>query len=143
MGGLEDRTWEHVLVALPIVAGAAWLWPLGRALDLLCLGEPQAASLGVDVVSLRRRLLVLTTIMTALATCVAGSVGFVGLLVPHVLRLWVGPEHRRLLPLSLLAGATFVVGCDLAGRFAGGVRVGIVTSLLGGPFFIWLLRRQS
>lgn len=142
LGGLEDRTWEHVAIALPVLLGAALLWPLGRPMDLLSLGAQEAQSLGVDVRRLRRNLLGLTTVLTALATAVAGTVGFVGLIVPHVLRLLVGPEHRRLVPLSLVGGAAFVVACDLLGRAAGGLRVGIVTSLIGGPFFLWLLRRQ-
>jgi iron complex transport system permease protein len=141
LGGLEDRTWEHVVIALPIVAAAALLWPLGRPMDLLSLGTREAQSLGVDVRSLRRRLLTLATILTALATAVAGTVGFVGLVVPHIFRLWVGPEHRRLVPLCLVGGAAFVLACDLAGRAAGGLRLGVVTSLVGAPFFLWLLRR--
>lgn len=143
LGGLEDRTWEHVAMATPILIGAALLWPLGRPMDLLSLGWREAQSLGVDVVHLRRRLLALATLMTALATAVAGTVGFVGLVVPHILRLLVGPEHRRLVPLALVGGATFVLACDLAGRAAGGLRLGIVTALVGGPFFLWLLRRQT
>ncbi|MCX6954456.1 MAG: iron ABC transporter permease [Verrucomicrobia bacterium] len=143
LGGLEDRTWEHVGIAVPIVVGAALLWPLGRSMDLLSLGAPEAQSLGVDVRRLRRNLLGLTTVLTALATAVAGTVGFVGLIVPHLLRLVVGPEHRRLVPLSLVGGAAFVVGCDLLGRAAGGLRLGIVTSLIGGPFFLWMLRNQK
>lgn len=141
LGGLEDRTWEHALMAAPIVVGAALLWPLGRPMDLLSLGATEAQSLGVDVRRLRRRLLALSTLLTALATAVAGTVGFVGLVVPHILRLLFGPEHRRLIPLALIGGAAFVVGCDLIGRGAGGLRLGIVTSLIGGPFFLWLLRR--
>lgn len=143
LGGLEDRTWEHVAIAAPILLAAVLLWPLGRSMDLLSLGSLEAQSLGVDVRSLNRRLLVLSTIMTALATAVAGTVGFVGLLVPHLLRLMLGPEHRRLVPLSLVGGAAFVLACDLIGHVFGGLRVGIVTSLVGGPFFLWLLRRQS
>ncbi|HYD85032.1 MAG TPA: iron ABC transporter permease, partial [Opitutus sp.] len=142
LGGLEDRTWEHVAMAAPVLLAAALLWPLGRSMDLLSLGVPEAQSLGVDVRLLRRRLLVLSTVMTALATAVAGTIAFVGLVVPHVLRLMVGPEHRRLVPLSLIGGAAFVIACDLAGRAGGGLRVGIVTALVGGPFFLWLLRRQ-
>ena len=142
LGGLEDRSWEHVAMAAPVLVAAALLWPLGRSMDLLSLGVPEAQSLGVDVRSLRRRLLALSTVLTALATAVAGTVGFVGLVVPHLLRLTVGPEHRRLVPLSLIGGAAFVLACDLLGRAAGGLRVGIVTSLVGGPFFLWLLRRQ-
>jgi iron complex transport system permease protein len=143
LGGLEDRSWLHVLAALPILAAAAVLWPLGRRMDLLCLGETEAQSLGVDVKRLRRVLLVLATVLAATATSVAGIVGFVGLVVPHVLRLIAGPEHRRLVPLCLVGGAVFVLGCDLAGRLAGGLRLGIVTALIGGPFFLWLLRRRA
>jgi iron complex transport system permease protein len=143
LGGLEDRTWSHVVMALPIVAGAVLLCPLGRRMDLLSLGAAEAQSLGVDVPRLRRTLLGLSTVLTALATAVAGTVGFVGLIVPHVLRLIVGPEHRRLVPLSLLGGAAFVLACDLLGRAGGGLRLGIVTSVVGGPFFLWLLRRQT
>lgn len=143
LGGLEDRTWEHVGMALPIVLAAVLLWPLGRPMDLLSLGAREAQSLGVDVKRLRRWMLVLSTVLTALATSVAGTVGFVGLVVPHLLRLIVGPEHKRLVPLTLVGGAAFVLACDLIGRSAGGLRVGIVTSLIGGPFFLWLLRRQA
>lgn len=143
LGGLEDRTWEHVWMAVPILAGAVWLLPLGRPMDLLSLGAEEAQSLGVDVRRLRRALLLWSTVLTALATAVAGTVGFVGLIVPHILRLLAGPEHRRLVPLSLVGGAVFVVACDLIGRSAGGLRLGIVTSLVGGPFFLWLLRRSE
>ena len=143
LGGLEDRTWEHVWMAAPILLGALLLWPLGRPMDLLSLGWSEAQSLGVDVTRLRRRLLGLSTLLTALATAVAGTVGFVGLVVPHILRLLVGPEHRRLVPLALVGGADFVIACDLAARAAGGLRLGIVTALIGGPFFLWLLRRQT
>ncbi len=142
LGGLEDRTWEHVEMIAPVLVAAALLWPLGRPMDLLSLGAAEAQSLGVEVRTLRRRMLALATVMTALTTAVAGSVGFVGLVVPHLLRLLVGPEHRRLVPLALVGGAVFVLGCDLLARIAGITHVGIVTSLVGGPFFLWLLRRQ-
>ncbi|MBW7895299.1 MAG: iron ABC transporter permease, partial [Opitutaceae bacterium] len=136
LGGLEDRSWLHVAAALPIVIAAALLWPLGRPMDLLSLGETEAQSLGVPVRSLRRRLLALATVLAATATAVAGVVGFVGLVVPHCLRLLVGPEHRRLVPLSIMGGAAFVLACDLVGRVAGNLRLGIVTALVGGPFFL-------
>ena len=143
LGGLEDRTWEHVAMASPIVLASVLLWPLGRQMDLLSLGEREAQSLGVDVRRLRRWMLALATLLTALATSVTGTVGFVGLIVPHVFRLLLGPEHRRLVPVCLIGGASFVVACDLIGRSAGNLRLGIVTSLIGGPFFLWLLRRQA
>jgi iron complex transport system permease protein len=143
MGGLESRGWEHAWLGVPAIATACLLLlPLGRAMNLLSLGEQSAQSLGVDVRRLRRQLIVLSTVLTALATAVAGIVGFVGLVVPHVLRLAFGPDHRRLLPYSMLGGATFLLACDLITRaFPLGLRLGVVTSLIGGPFFLWLLRK--
>jgi iron complex transport system permease protein len=143
MGGLENRSWEHVWMGVPaILAACLLLLPLGRAMNLLSLGEQSAQSLGVDVRRLRWQLIVLSTVLTALATAVAGIVGFVGLVVPHVLRLIYGPDHRRLLPYSMLGGASFLLLCDLVTRtFPLGLRLGVVTSLIGGPFFLWLLRR--
>ena len=142
MGGVESRTLEHVAIGVPaIVAGCLLLVRLGRPLDLLALGEQGAQSLGVDVVRLRRQLIVLSTVLTALATSVAGIVGFVGLVVPHLLRLAFGPSHKRLLPDAMLAGASFVLACDLATRLLpGGMRLGVVTSLVGAPIFLWMLR---
>lgn len=144
MGGLEDRGWEHVATVLPgVLLACLLLLPLGRAMNLLSLGEAGAQSLGVDVRRLRGLLLVLSTVLTALATSVAGVVGFVGLVVPHILRLVLGPDHRRLLPASMLGGAAFLVAADLAARILpGGLRLGVITSLVGGPFFLWLLRRK-
>lgn len=143
MGGLESRSWEHVWMGVPaILAACLLLLPLGRAMDLLSLGEQSAQSLGVDVRRLRRQLIALSTVLTALATAVAGIVGFVGLVVPHILRLAFGPDHRRLLPYSMLGGAIFLLACDLVTRtFPLGLRLGVVTALIGGPFFLWLLRR--
>ena len=144
MGGIENRTWEHVAIGLPgILLGCALLLPLGRPMNLLSLGEPAAQSLGVDVRRLRWQLIVLSTVLTALATAVGGVVGFVGLLVPHLLRLAIGPDHRRLLPLSMVGGAALVLLCDLPTRFVpGGLRLGVMTALIGGPFLLWMLRRR-
>jgi iron complex transport system permease protein len=144
MGGIENRTWEHVIIGLPgILLACLLLLPLGRSMNLLSLGEPAAQSLGVDVRRLRLQLIVLSTVLTALATAVGGVVGFVGLLVPHLLRLAFGPDHRRLLPLSMVGGAALVLLCDLPTRFVpGGVRLGVVTALIGGPFLLWMLRRN-
>ena len=145
MGGLENRTWEHVWMSLPgVLAGCALLLPLGRAMNLLAMGETGARSLGVDVNRLRWQLVALSTLLTALATAVGGIIGFVGLIVPHILRLAFGPDHRRLLPLSMVGGALFVLACDLTTRVVpAGLRLGVVTSLVGGPFFLWLLRRGN
>ncbi|MDR2429910.1 MAG: iron ABC transporter permease [Puniceicoccales bacterium] len=143
MGGLENRNWEDVCMAAPIALGLVLLWPLGRAMDLICLGEREALSLGVDVRQMRWRLVALSTVLTAMATAVAGPVGFVGLVVPHVLRLLLGAEHRRLVPYSIIGGAIFMVACDWVGLLAGGVRTGVVSALVGGPFFLWLLRDRA
>jgi iron complex transport system permease protein len=144
MGGIENRTWEHVWMALPgILLASALLLPLGRSMNLLALGDSGAQSLGVDVRLLRWRLVALSTVLTALATAVGGVVGFVGLVVPHIARLLDGPDHRRLLPLSMLGGASLVLLCDIPTRFLGaGMRLGVMTSLVGGPFLLWLLRRR-
>jgi len=144
MGGIENRAWEHVWMGLPgILICCALLLPLGRSMNLLSLGETGAQSLGVDVGRLRWRLIILSTILTALATAVGGVIGFVGLVVPHLLRLAFGPEHRRLLLLSMLGGAAMVLLCDLPTRYMpSGMRLGVVTALAGGPFLLWLLRRR-
>ncbi|MFZ1614098.1 MAG: iron ABC transporter permease [Holophaga sp.] len=144
MGGIENRTWEHVWMALPLVAlSCGLLLPLGRSMNLLALVESGAQSLGVDVRRLRWQLVILSTILTALATAVGGVVGFVGLVVPHLVRMMFGPDHRRLLPLSMLGGAILVLACDLPTRFLpAGMRLGVVTSLVGGPFLLWLLRKR-
>jgi iron complex transport system permease protein len=144
MGGIENRAWEHVWMGLPgILICCLLLVPLGRSMNLLSLGETSAQSLGVDVGRLRWQLVILSTILTALATAVGGVVGFVGLVVPHLLRLAFGPEHRRLLLLSMLGGAAMVLLCDLPTRYMpSGMRLGVVTALVGGPFLLWLLRRR-
>ena len=144
MGDIENRTWEHVWIGLPpILLGCALMLPLGRPMNLLSLGDTSAQSLGVDVRRLRWQLIGLSTILTALATAVGGVVGFVGLLVPHLLRLGFGPDHRRLLPMSMLGGAALVLLCDLPTRFLpGGLRLGVMTALLGGPFLLWMLRKH-
>ena len=127
--------WAHFGRRLP---------PEPATLTLLALGELGAQSLGVNVRRLQWEIIALSTILTALATAVGGVIGFVGLVVPHLLRLGLGPDHRRLLPLSMLGGAAFVLACDLITRFLPGeLRLGVVTALLGGPFFLWMLRRPS
>lgn len=144
LGGIENRTWEHVWMSLPaILLGCLLLLPLGRSMNLLSLGETGAQSLGVNVKRLRWQLVALSTVLTALATAAGGVIGFVGLVVPHLLRLGLGPDHRRLLPLSMIAGAAMVLLCDLPTRFLdANLRLGVMTSLVGGPFLLWMLRRK-
>lgn len=134
------------MVALFLGAGLACAIPLARNLNLLALGEEPAEQLGVDVERLKRVVLVATSLMVGAAVSVSGLIGFVGLIIPHLLRLVIGPDHRLLVPASALAGAAFLVACDTASRTLFGGRelpVGAITALAGGPLFILLLRRRQ
>lgn len=134
------------LVAVLVGLAITFTFPFARQLDLLALGEESAAQLGVEVARLRRGLLVASSLMVGAAVAVSGLIGFVGLIVPHALRLILGPDHRLLLPGSALVGAAFLVLCDTAARTALPGRelpVGAVTALAGGPLFLALLRRQQ
>jgi len=146
MGGLDSRTWAHVWISAPFVlVGFCAALLQTRTLDVLLLGEETAASLGVDVEPAKRLLVVTSAILTGASVAVAGLVGFVGLVVPHAMRLLLGPAHRTLLPASALAGATFVILCDLVARTIrppADIRLGIVTALCGAPFFLMLLVRR-
>jgi iron complex transport system permease protein len=133
-------------VALFLAVGLLCAIPLARELNLLALGEESAAQLGVNVERQRRILLVATSLMVGAAVAVAGLVGFVGLIVPHLLRLILGPDHRLLVPAAALAGAAFLVLCDALARTILPGRelpVGAITALAGGPLFLFLLRRQQ
>lgn len=146
MGGLAGRGWDHVKLAAPVVlAGSAAIVVHARDLDALVLGESQALSVGVDVPAVRRNLIAATAAVTGATVAVAGPIGFVGLVVPHVLRLLLGPGHRWLLPASGLFGAAFLVSADLACRIFARpeeTQLGIVTALTGAPLFVYLLLRR-
>ncbi len=132
-------------VALFLAAGLACAIPLARGLNLLALGEDSAQQLGVDVERQQRVLLVATSLMVGAAVSAAGLIGFVGLIIPHLLRLLLGPDHRLLVAAAALGGAVFLVACDTLARVLLGGRelpVGAITALAGGPFFLWLLRRR-
>jgi len=144
MGSLSGKSWMHVLLVLPyLAAGGAVILLYARELDLLCLGDIQAQHLGVDVQRLRFRLLLAASLLTASAVAVSGVIGFVGLVVPHLIRLALGPRHRRLLPATLLAGGLLMLLADTVARslLSSGeeLPVGVVTAILGGPFFCFLL----
>jgi iron complex transport system permease protein len=135
-------------VALYVALGAAVLMADAARLNLLSLGDETAGTLGVDVRSLERRVFIACSCVVGGIVSVTGLIGFVGLVVPHVLRRVVGPDHRRLLPFSLLLGAATLVGCDLVSRLmfrwvGTEPPVGAVTALLGGPAFLVLLRRSG
>ena len=146
MGGLDSRTWTHVWISAPFIT-LAMLVSLyyARDLDLLVQGEEPAAALGVEVESSKRVIIVAAALMTGSAVAVAGAVGFVGLIVPHVVRLFVGPGHRALLPMSALTGGAFLILCDLLARTIHPpteIRLGIITATFGAPFFLFLLLRN-
>jgi len=147
MGGFDGRTWRQVLLALPVlVPGLAVMGLFARPLNLLALGEEGAQSLGLEVETAKRVLLAVTAAVAGVAISISGPVGFVGLLIPHLFRLLVGPDHRVLLPASILGGALFLILCDLAGRalvppFE--IRVGIITAVLGSPYFLFLILRAQ
>ncbi len=142
LGSFDGSTWTRVATALPIVALATIAIGLrARSLNGLLLGEESAAHLGVDVASERRILLLLATLVTAAAVAISGLIGFVGLVAPHLVRLVVGPDARRVLPLSAILGAVLLTGADLGARLLGEIPVGVVTALIGAPFFVILLRR--
>jgi len=147
MGGLDDRRWEHVdLIFLPLVIGITLLLFFSQELNILLLGEEEAQALGVNPAKVRVKLLVFSSVTTALAVSVTGTIGFVGLIVPHIMRLLVGSEHRVLLPASVLGGSIFLVFCDLLARQIcplGEIRVGIVTAMIGAPYFIYLLSKAK
>lgn len=146
VGGLDYRRWEHVYLAFwPIMTGIFILVLLSRHLNVLALGEIEAKAVGMRVVPFRIALLLIASMTTASAVCVSGNIGFVGLVVPHIMRIFVGPDHRILLPASILAGGTFLVFCDTLGRriiSPAEIRVGIMTAILGAPYFLYLLQRM-
>jgi len=145
MGSLNGRMWEHVrMIVFPLLVSMVLLYFFSRDLNIMLLGEEESQSVGLNPSSLRKQLLVLTSITTATAVSVTGPISFVGLIVPHILRLIVGPDHRVLMPASALGGALFLVCCDIISRMfpSGEINIGIVTSLIGAPYFLYLLLRN-
>jgi iron complex transport system permease protein len=146
-GGLDSRSWEHVrLAAPPILGGVAVIVVLARDLNLLMIGDDEAKSMGVRVGLIRPGLLAASSLITGVAVAVSGTIAFVGLVVPHMLRLVVGPDHRVLIPLSAIGGALFMVIADTIARTVvqpAEFRVGIITAFVGAPFFIFLLIRNK
>ncbi|MDL5361099.1 vitamin B12 ABC transporter permease BtuC [Halalkalicoccus sp. NIPERK01] len=145
MGHLHASTWTDVRLALPVVIPVFVLLLLYAGdLNVLLLGEEDARSLGIEVERTKRLLLAAASVITAAGVAVSGVIGFVGLIVPHMMRLLVGPDHRILLPTSALAGSVFLVATDTLARAGPAeVPVGIVTAALGAPFFLYLLRTRE
>ena len=146
MGSLADRSVVHVWIALPFLAlGALLVAGTARGLDALTLGEDAAASMGVDLRRLRLRIVLGTAALVGAATAVAGAIGFVGLVVPHLLRPLVGARPSRLLPASALGGAAMVLAADIGVRLIAperDLKLGVLTALVGAPFFLHLIWRH-
>ncbi len=146
MGGLEGAVWVRILPPLPFIGlFAVILIALGEQLNLLSLGEEQAHSLGVPVQRLKIVLLLTASALTAMAVAVAGPIAFIGLMVPHLVRLLTGPNHRSLLPFAALSGAVFLLICDIIARTLIApyeIKTGIITALIGGPYFLFLILRH-
>ena len=146
MGSLSARNWGHFLMSAPYIAvGIAALMLLSRGLNLISMGEEQAKFMGLSVEGFKRLVIVAASLVTAAAVGVAGIIGFVGLIVPHMARYLVGPDHRVLIPVSALGGGVLLVAADTAARMVispAELPVGTVTALVGAPFFFYLLRRS-
>ena len=147
MGSLDVGAFAPIgVAAVPMALAIVGFATLPRVLDLVSMGTESAAARGVDVTGAERVALVSASLATGAAVALAGPIGFVGIVVPHLVRLLVGADHRVVLPASALFGASFLIGCDLVARsmFAPTeLPVGIVTALIGGPFFLWLLFRHA
>lgn len=146
IGGLDYRRWEHVFMGtIPICSGIFIVLLLARHLNILVLGDVEAKAVGMPVARYRLGLLTIASLITATSVCISGNIGFVGLVVPHMMRMIVGADHRILLPVSMIAGGTFVILCDALGRVLVSpmeIRVGIMTAFLGAPYFLYLLRKS-
>jgi len=145
LGSLNGTRWQYVAVVAPLVLiGIVAAMLISRKLDLLSLGERSARHLGINVERLRIVSVVIVAILTAAAVAFCGIISFVGLVVPHIVRMLIGPGHRALIPISALGGAVLLSGADLVARTAvlyADLPIGMLTSLVGGPFFFYLIRK--
>jgi iron complex transport system permease protein len=145
MGGFWTANWIKVEVAsIPIIVGILYALYKSWNLNAILMGEEHALSVGIDVESFKKKMIAISALVTSAAVSVSGVIGFVGLITPHAMRLIVGEDHRILLPASILCGAAFMPAVDVVARIvtAGEIPVGIITALLGAPFFIYLLRSK-
>lgn len=147
LGGFSGRSWTELRLILPAASvGLTGAWLAVRPLNVLLLGEETAATLGLNLRLTKRLLLALASLLTAAAVAISGVIAFVGLIVPHLTRLLVGPDHRYLIPLAALLGAVLMILADTAARTIlapAELPIGILTSALGCPFFLYLLRKQA
>jgi iron complex transport system permease protein len=147
MGDLDISSYEPLVTSLPLVviSFVVFAW-LARPLNLLSLGSESAGTRGLDVTRTQRAAFFSASLATGAAVSIGGPIGFIGIIIPHLVRLLVGSDHRLVLPASALFGAAFLIGCDVLARTLMApveLPVGVITALIGGPFFLWLLVRKS
>lgn len=147
MGSLAGASWSGLPIAvIAVVATFIFLWVQSRSLNLLLMGEETAATLGLNIHVFQKVLIVVVSLLTGVLVAVSGAIGFVGLMIPHISRLLVGSDHKKVLVISLFLGALFMIWADVVARLALApeeIPIGVVTALSGGPFFIWLLRKST
>lgn len=144
MGGLWGADWIKIQIIFPIIVACSFTaYVFSRDLNALLLGEETAQSLGVNVKFVEKLLPILSSLITSAAVSFAGAIGFIGLMMPHIMRMLIGPDHRILIPTSALVGGIFLIWADVVARCLMEVPVGVITALSGVPFFIYLLRRKS
>ncbi len=144
MGGLWLANWTQVKITLlPVLVCFSVMFLFAKDLNALLLGEESAQTLGINVETVKRILLVFSAVITGAAVAFTGTIGFVGLIIPHITRLLVGPDHRILVPASALMGGIFLVWTDALARVLGEMPVGIITAFFGAPFFIYLLKKRK
>ncbi len=145
MGSLTNMTWEKLYIALPvIIVCSTMLISFAKPLNIMLNGDEVSQSMGIDTHKIRRNMLIFTSLLAATAVSVSGIIGFVGLMIPHLLRLVIGPDNRKLMPLCLVGGGVYLLICDTIARMVlkgQELPVGVITALFGVPFFIFLLRR--
>ena len=147
MGSLGQAEWSTLLVAATLIFPASLIiWLMASRLNLLQLGDEEAHYLGINVRAVQRLLLLCSALLVASSVAISGVIGFIGLVVPHLIRMWLGPDHRALVPGSLLAGAILLLLADTLARTVAApaeMPVGLLTSMLGAPWFLWLIFRQQ
>ncbi|WP_400203420.1 FecCD family ABC transporter permease [Methanomethylophilus alvi] len=147
MGGLYRASWDNIMVAVPlIILGIVVMFSYSKDLNAMMLGDNHALDLGIDVGKTRLILLIASSLVTAAAVAFVGVIGFVGLIIPHIFRIVLGPDNRILIPVSAFGGAVFLVLCDFISHVVapsyGVLPIGVLTAIIGAPYFIYLLRRR-
>jgi iron complex transport system permease protein len=146
MGGLSSSDWDRIkIITAPLISGMVLLSIYARELNIMLLGDEEAQSLGVEVEKLKKLTIAISALLTGVAVSVSGIIGFVGLIIPHIIRLMLGPDHRILIPAAALMGGIFIVLADIIARTIIApteLPIGIITAFFGAPFFIYLLQKR-